>query len=121
MPIDSISSAAAYPLLTLVPSPTPAATQQKPPMCKSLYDPEPCCCPDWVIEELLDETNLDVDNEPELQAILSQDCVDCYTVDQWIEDEAAAAPTENEPSGVPQSVFDAIMEFIKSGDSDTDE
>lgn len=108
----SATSSAAYPLPTIEHSPTPAPTQERPRMCKSLYDSGPCCCPDWIIEELLDDTELDVDKEPELKQMLSGGCVSCYEVDEWIEDKAAVSPTEKEPSGVPKSVFDAIMGFI---------
>lgn len=108
---DEVPFCSSTSVAAITPRQTVPAAIQQPRTCRSLYDPKPCCCPDWVIEEMLNDTNIDIEKEPELQAILSQDCVDCYTIDEWIEDKAAADQAKEEPSSFPQSVFDAIMSF----------
>lgn len=91
-------------------------------MCKSLNDPEPCCCPDWVIEELLDDariTDNDINKDPKLKSMLGSKCVDCYLLDELIEDKAVAEPHKNKKSpSFPKKTFDAIMRLSGFGSKD---
>ena len=68
---------------------------------------------------MLDSSEVDIDDDPDLQQILSRDCVSCDEVGWWIDDKEAASPDENAYSRIPDYVFDAIMGFFKSDEADT--